>query len=174
MILPWRPVEIAGVPILTSLTQHEASRLQALAGGRRVLEIGSAYGYSTVCMAQHAEHVLAIDPLEQYTADELHANLRACGVCDRVTVAQYRSQDLLPILAAAGAKFGLVFIDGDHERLAVAADLANAVRLLAPRGVLACHDYGEDSCPGVREAIDTADLPGEHELVDTLSIWRAR
>jgi Methyltransferase domain len=65
------------------------------------------------------------------------------------------SYSAMPRLAAGEASFGLIFVDGDHQAEAVRHDVGWALRLLAPGGVLACHDYGEDCCcPGLRQALD--------------------
>jgi hypothetical protein len=62
-----------------------------------------------------------------------------------------------------------VWIDGDHEAHTVAHDMHRARRLLRPGGTLACHDYGEETCPGVRQALDAWKPPPW--LVDTLGIY---
>src|SRR5581483_5767799 len=172
MMLPWRPVGIDGGPeIGTSLTDAEAAKLRELTTGKRVLEIGSAYGFSAVTMALTAEHVTAVDPhcnllpevfpnqdrgphAGRDSLAEMQANLKAYGVEDRVTIVQARSEDVLPWLREDEARFGLIFIDGDHSEAAVLHDARNALFLLEADGVLACHDYGEDSCPGVQAALD--------------------
>jgi cephalosporin hydroxylase len=61
------------------------------------------------------------------------------------------------------------FIDGDHSRESVAADIADWWPLVSPGGVLAGHDYGA-SHPGVEEAV-RAGFP-KHEVVG--SCWRVR
>lgn len=170
MILPWRDVPLGDGTISTSITPAEAQTLHDLAQGRTVLEIGSAYGYSAIRMAQMAYSVLAVDPHTGHDSlDAMRANLARFDPRGRVSVWQETSQRALPILRAAGATFGLVFIDGDHSREAVEHDVARALELLAPNGVLCCHDYGEDSCPGVAEALDGLGLVPT-KVVDTLWI----
>lgn len=168
MRLPWRPVVIAGVTVQTSLTAREAARLQELATGRHVLEIGSAFGYSAIAMAQTAEDVTLVDPFEQYSRSELRANLQAAGTLARTRIITGESQGVLPALRQRGERFGLIFIDGDHSRDTVRADLDNALALLDAGGVLCAHDYGEDTCPGVRQAIDAQHASRRHRLTDTL------
>lgn len=174
MKLEWRPVAPGDGPaISTSLTADEAGKLSTLAAEKRdVLEVGSAYGFSAVVMALAGAHVVAVDPhvwLRSY--EPMAANLRAYGVEDRVTVIMAGAEKALPTLAGHPRRFGLVWIDGDHERSAVERDVSLALPLLAPGGVFACHDWGEDTCPGVREALE-ARLGEPHELVDTLAIYR--
>jgi predicted O-methyltransferase YrrM len=95
------------------------------------------------------------------------SNLEACGVDGVVTVIRGQSPGALDGLGP----FGLVFIDGDHGFEAVMADVEAARKVLAPGGVLACHDYLEDCCcPGVRHAIDALFPDGPDEMVDTMFV----
>ena len=172
MHLPWRdraPVE--GEPLIsTSLTEAETAELSRLAAGKRVLEVGSAYGYSTVVMALVAEHVTAVDPHQWLASQSVYAgNLRAYGVQNVESWLDW-SMSALPALTQRGDTFDLVFIDGDHSEPGVAHDVSAAVKLLAPGGLIACHDYGEDSCPGVKAFLDRAFPDGPERLVDTLFV----
>ena len=161
-----------GPPIHTSVTPAEAAELARLADGQPVLEVGAAYGYSAVVMALGgAAHITSVDPHTWLNSrGVMVANLAAYGVSGRVAIVGHYSYDHLPALAADGALFGLVFIDGDHAEAMVEYDLVWAGKLLAPGGVLACHDYGEDTCPGVRAAIDRI-LGPPPRLVDTLAVY---
>jgi predicted O-methyltransferase YrrM len=174
MHLPWRDVAPGpGPAISTSITDAESAKLRELAGkGRRVLEVGSAFGYSAVVMALAGATVHAVDPHAWLrSADIMAANLRVYGVGDRVAIDCRSSHEVLPTLADWGERFDLVFVDGDHAREAVDHDVSWALKLLAPGGVLACHDYGEDCCcAGVRKALDEWFPDGSDELVDTLFV----
>jgi predicted O-methyltransferase YrrM len=168
--LEWRDVEIGGVTINTSLTAAETAELQRLAAGKRVLEVGSAYGYSTVALASVAAKVTAVDPhLWLNSLETLEGNLASAGVAHKVKIIRGDSRAVLPRLALAGPMFDMVWVDGDHAAEVVASDVEWAVKLLHPGGTLACHDYGEDTCPGVRSALDAWKVPPR--LVDTLAVY---
>ena len=172
MKLEWRLVVPGeGPAISTSLTLAESDELRDLAAHSTVLEVGSAYGYSAVVMAlAGAVKIVAVDPhawLNSY--DVMCSNLKAYGVADRVIAYCGDSRAVLPYLAQSGASFDLVWIDGDHDAATVAADVANALPLLRSTGTLACHDYGEDTCPGVRAALDAWKPPPR--VVDTLALY---
>lgn len=174
MKLDWRPVAPgAGSEISTSLTDAEADRLRLLAADADVLEIGSAYGFSAIVMALAGATVVAVDPhlwLRSY--EPMVANLNAYQVADRVDIRRGGCQNIVPQLIAEGRTFDVIWIDGDHEQAAVERDVALALPLLRPGvGVLACHDYGEDTCPGVRAALEPK-LGPPGELVDTLAVYR--
>lgn len=170
MQLIWRDVAIGdGRPINTSLTAAETAELQRLAKGGDVLEIGTAYGYSTVALALVAEHVTAVDPhLTHGSYGDVLANLNAYGVT--ATIVRDYSQIAMPALHAAGMRYDLVWIDGDHTAEGVEHDVTWALKLLKRGGVIACHDYDEATCPGVRMALDKL-FGGPGDLTDTLAVY---
>lgn len=168
MKLPWR-VATYGPAIYTSLTDAEAQELVRLSAGKWVLEVGAAYGYSTVLLAENAKHVDSVDPHETHQSlDSLRSNLREYGIARRVEVHIGFSSEVLPKLRAA--TYDLVFIDGDHTAPGVAHDLEHALRLAAPEGVLAFHDWNEETCPGVRQALEAWRQPDY--IVDTLAVFQ--
>lgn len=161
------------VPISTSITGAETDTLTYLAGiHRRALEIGSAYGYSTIVLALAGDHVTAVDPHAWLPSWEVFdRNLHTYQVRGRVDVWRYGAETALPDMINLGRRYGLVFIDGDHEQAAVHRDVILARQLLLPGGILACHDWDEDTCPGVRAALEPL-LGQPDSLVDTLAIYR--
>jgi len=173
MLLPWRPVSIDGGPeILTSVTEAETAVLRELAtGAGEALEVGSAYGYSAVVMAKAGAHVTAVDPHAGELSGSLgimQGNLQAYQA-NTVMLRIGRSQEILPTCPLGW--FGLMFIDGDHTEATVVHDVGWARKLLRKDGVLACHDFDEGTCPGVRAALERL-LGPPPELTDTLAVYR--
>jgi len=170
--LLWRDVAPGSGPaISSSITQSETAELQRLAKDVSVLEIGSAYGYSAIAMALAGGHVTAVDPhTGHHSFGTMHANLGIYRVADRVEVICARSQEALPDLYDRGERFDVIFVDGDHTDAAVEHDVRWAVKLLKAGGVLACHDYDEATCPGVRVALDRL-FGGPGVLTDTLAVY---
>jgi predicted O-methyltransferase YrrM len=104
-------------------------------GARRVLEIGTSSGYSTIWLGDAAEAVggsvvsLEIEP--ERTAQALD-NLTQAGVSEFV---ELRTQDAAQALAAFGdGAFDLVFLDA--ERREYASYWPDLVRVLRDRGLL--------------------------------------
>jgi len=139
---------------------------------REVLEVGSAYGYSAVAMALAGGHVTAVDPHSWLPSLEpMMANLADYGVADKVHVVVETSFHALSVMVAAGRKFDVVFIDGDHSAKAVREDVRLALQVLAPGGTLACHDYTEACCcPEVGPTLDGLFPEGPTLVVDTLFV----
>lgn len=101
--------------------------LVRICGARRVLEIGTLGGYSTIWMARALPEGGRIVTLEfdPHHAEVAGANLRRAGVADRVDLRVGRAIDSLPkLLGPADAPFDLIFIDADKEGYAEYLDWA--------------------------------------------------
>ncbi|MBA4047430.1 MAG: methyltransferase [Sphingomonas sp.] len=121
-------------PIDVSAAQGKMLHLFArMAGARRILEIGTLGGYSTIWLARALgeDGALVTLELEPHHADVARANIANAGLAARVTVRVGPALDTLTAMQAAGeGPFDLVFIDADKENGAayVAAVLAGLTR----------------------------------------------
>lgn len=52
-------------------------------------------------------------------------------------------------------KADLIFIDGDHRYESVLDDIKHALRYIKTGGIVAGHDYGHGTWPGVKKAVDS-------------------
>lgn len=99
--------------------------LARLSGARRVLEIGTLGGYSTIWLARGIPddgRVVTIEA-EPRHAEVARASIDRAGVGERVDIRVGRGADVLPSLAG-GEPFDLVFIDADKESNTVYLDWA--------------------------------------------------
>jgi predicted O-methyltransferase YrrM len=91
-----------------------------ISGARRVLEIGTLGGYSTIWMARALppDGRLITLELESKHAEIARANLHAAAVMDRVDIRVGPAVDSLRALHATGAApFDLIFLDADKQSL---------------------------------------------------------
>ena len=108
--------EEAGLPAI-NVAPNQGKLLMLLAqaiGARRVLEIGTLGGYSTIWLARGLApegRLITLEANEDY-AEIARSNLARAGFADRVEIRVGPAQDTLPGLAAE-APFDLVFIDAD-------------------------------------------------------------
>jgi SAM-dependent methyltransferase len=151
------------------LTCEEGVALAELAEGKKVLEIGSYQGKSTICMAQTAESVFALDHHEgdictdaqrnedapDNTLASISTHLAEWDVTDKVTLLVGDSQAVCPTLKDGA--FDLCFVDGSHDGCSVYHDVTQALRLVRVGGVIALHDWHEDA---VRAGAQSAGLGG--------------
>ena len=109
-----------GLPgINVSACQGKLLNLMArMVGARRILEIGTLGGYSTIWLARALPPSGSLITLEysQRHADIARANIARAGLQDRVDIRVGRALDTLPVIAKESPEpFDLVFIDADKE-----------------------------------------------------------
>lgn len=110
----------AGLPPIDVSPAHGRmlNLLARMIGARRILEIGTLGGYSTICLARALPAdgrvvTLEIDPRN---ADVARGNIAHAGLADRVDIRVGRAIDSLRAMAAQGEPaFDLAFIDADKE-----------------------------------------------------------
>ncbi len=134
-----RAAREAGLPdIEVSPTQGRLLTLLCRAvGAKRVLEVGTLGGYSTICLARGVTpdgEVVTLE-LEPTHAQVANASIAAAGLSDICRVEVGPAIDTLQgMLKSCPAPFDLAFIDADKQGYPAYLDLC--VRLLRPGGML--------------------------------------
>jgi predicted O-methyltransferase YrrM len=110
----------AGLPAIdvSKLQGRFLELLVRISGARRILEIGTLGGYSTLWLARGLPEGGRIVTLEfdPHHAEVARANLLNAGVLDRVDLRVGRAIETLPTLEnTADSPFDLIFIDADKE-----------------------------------------------------------
>ena len=169
--------DAAGLPaIAVSAQQGKFLNLLATAtGARRILEIGTLGGYSTIWLAWAAGPDGAVVTLEYEPkhAEVARANLARAGVGDRVQVLVGPALDTLPTLT--GEPFDLVFIDADKENNV--GYLNWAVQLCRPGSVVLVDNViregailDPESDPTARGSRDVLELMAGHPRLQAAAI----
>ena len=149
-----------GVPIVDPLTGALLHALTRMSGATRVLEIGTAIGYSTVWLATAlpAAGLLVTLERDQARATTARGYVRDAGVEDRVNVVIGDAGRYLHKLAGP---FDLIFQDGDKAHYGPLLD--TLVGLLKPGGLLVTDNvlWSGEVVPGFvasarEDAADTA------------------
>jgi predicted O-methyltransferase YrrM len=111
-------VRAAGMPMI-GVAPNQGKMLQLLArlhGARRILEIGTLGGYSTIWLARALPpggRLITLEVAPKH-AEVARANLKRAGVGDIVDVRLGPALETLPLLAKEGAgPFDMIFIDAD-------------------------------------------------------------
>jgi len=168
----------AGLPPIdvTPLQGKFLDLLVRISGARRVLEIGTLGGYSTIWLARALPDGGRIVSLESsaHHADVARENLRNAGVMDCVDLRVGRAIDTLPALVD-GEPFDLIFIDADRQSL---ADYLKWAMKLSRRGTVIVADNvvregkvldAESDDPGVEGVrLFTEKLAAEQRLSATV------
>lgn len=149
--------------------------LTRISGARRVLEIGTLGGYSTICLARGvgAEGVVVTLEYDQRHADVAATNLARAGVADRVEIIVGAALDTLSRL---DGDFDLIFIDADKENNV--AYVNRAVELGRPGTVIVVDNAVRagrilDPAPEdhqARAVRDTLEMIGRHPALEAAAI----
>jgi predicted O-methyltransferase YrrM len=156
--------ERAGLPAI-AVAPNQGKLLGLLAtirGARRILEIGTLGGYSTIWLARSLPtggRLISLEA-EPKHAEVARANIARAGLAERVEVRVGRALELLPQLEAEhGEPFDFVFIDADKANIPAyfgwALKLAHAgtvivVDNVVRRGKLVDPNSGDPNVDGVR------------------------
>jgi predicted O-methyltransferase YrrM len=185
----------AGLPeIQISAGQGKFLHLLAkIAGARRILELGTLGGYSTIWLARALPEGGKLVTLESEPrhAEVASANLAHAGVGGRVEVVVGPALDTLPaLLERADGPFDLVFLDADkvnysnYLRLVMGAVRSGSVILadnVVRRGAVLEHEPADESAAAARDfnALLAADDRLEAVILQQVGVkattaWRSR
>ncbi len=118
-----RLARLEGIPIVGPACGRLLALLVAVSGARRIFEMGSAIGYSTLWLARAAGPAAKVyytdaDPRNLARA---RAFLRRGGVLPRVKLLE---GDALALLRRTSGRFDLIFVDVDKDQYPAALRLA--------------------------------------------------
>ncbi len=116
---------------------HFLTFLIHLIGARRVLEVGTYTGYSSLCMALALPsdgRIVACDKSEEWTEVAKRYWSKA-GLADRIQLRIGSAVDTLEALIKEGQEFDFVFIDANKEDYD--AYYESSLRLVRPGGLIA-------------------------------------
>lgn len=167
----------AGLPAIevTPQAAHFLGLLIRMCGARRVLEIGTLGGYSTISLARAVgpEGRVVTLEFEPRHAEIAAANLSRAGVFDRVEIVVGAALETLPGLSG---EFDFVFIDADKENNSAyvqwAIDLGHPGTVIVVDNIIrngrVLHPAADDlQATAVRTMLE---MMGRHPRLDTAAI----
>jgi predicted O-methyltransferase YrrM len=168
--------DAAGLPKIAVSAQQGKflSLLVTAIGARRILEIGTLGGFSTIWLARGAGPQGQVTTLEYEPkhAEVARANLDRAGVGDQVEILVGAALDSLPNVTGP---FDLVFIDADKENNP--SYLEWAVKLTHPGSLIVVDNVVRDGSilspgddPVVQGTRKVLELMGEHPQLETAAL----
>ena len=130
------------------------------------LGTGTAWTAIVLALADPQREVVTYDPTVRRERD-LYLRLVFGAVRSRIRFVAEPGE----AGAASGGPVDLLFVDSSHGRDETIAEFEAWRPRLRPGAIVAFHDYGNPSYPGVAEAVGALGLEGE--VKGSLFVWRA-
>ena len=129
------------VPIIRKETQSLLRTLVELKRPERILEAGTAVGFSAILMAENGRRDSRIVTIENYDKriPVARANIERAGLSDRIELVE---GDAVEIMSGLAPAFDMIFIDSAKAQYINM--LPDAIRLLSPGGLLVTDNVLQD------------------------------
>ncbi len=121
------------IPIIMDDTLEVISKILIKEKPKKILEIGTAVGYSALCFLEYLQEGGSIDTIErdEERIEEAKKNFAKIGVKDKIHLYEGDAVEILPTL---NEKYDIVFIDAAKGKYPFFLD--QALRMLKDRGVI--------------------------------------
>ncbi|MBR3882875.1 MAG: O-methyltransferase [Clostridia bacterium] len=120
------------VPIIMDDTLEVIREILEKENPKRILEIGTAVGYSASCFVKYAKDAI-VDTIEldEVRAQEAIENVKKIGVDNNINIMVGNAVDILPTL---NGEYDLVFIDAAKSKYSIF--LSEGIRLIRNGGII--------------------------------------
>ena len=121
------------IPIIMDDTLEVIDKILTELKPKRILEIGTAVGYSSMCFSEYLQPNGKIDTIERdiERITEAKINIEKVGVADKINIYEGDAVEILPTLEQ---KYDVVFIDAAKGKYPFF--LKEALRMINPNGVI--------------------------------------
>ena len=121
------------IPIIMDDTLFEIEKRMEKEPPKKILEIGTAVGYSAICFSKFLAENGKIDTIErdEERVKEAKQNIKEMNLDDKINIYVGDAVEILPNL---DDKYDMIFIDAAKGKYPFF--LAEALRMLAPNGII--------------------------------------
>ena len=121
------------IPIIMDDTLEVVDKILTELKPNRILEIGTAVGYSAMCFSEYLQQGGKIDTIERdlERVEEARENIEKVGVAEKINIYEGDAVEILPTL---NKKYDMVFIDAAKGKYPFF--LKEALRMIKPNGII--------------------------------------
>lgn len=121
------------IPIIMDDTLEVVDKILKEIKPQKILEIGTAVGYSAMCFSEYLQENGTIDTIERdkQRVEEAKINIAKVGVSGKINIYEGDAVEILPTL---NEKYDAIFIDAAKGKYPFF--LKEALRMLKPNGVI--------------------------------------
>lgn len=120
------------IPIIMDDTLEKIKEILEIEKPKRILEIGTAVGYSASCFVRYVENAI-VDTIEldEERAKQAIENVKKIGVDDKINIMIGNAVEILPTLSE---EYDIVFIDAAKSKYSIF--LEEGIRLIRNGGLI--------------------------------------
>ena len=120
------------IPIIMDDTLEKIKEILETEKPKKILEIGTAVGYSASCFVKYAENVV-VDTIEldEERAKEAIENVKKIGISENINIMIGNAVEILPALSG---EYDIVFIDAAKSKYSIF--LEEGIRLIKNGGLI--------------------------------------
>lgn len=121
------------IPIIMDDTLEKIKEILAEEKPKRILEIGTAVGYSASCFVRYSEPDVIVDTIEldEERAKQAIENVKKIGVSEKINIMIGNAVEILPTLSE---EYDIVFIDAAKSKYSIF--LEEGIRLIRNGGLI--------------------------------------
>lgn len=121
------------IPIIMDDTLEVVDKILKETKPKKILEIGTAVGYSAICFSEYLQEDGIIDTIErdEEKIAEAKVNIEKVGVAEKINILEGDAVEILPTLTG---KYDMIFIDAAKGKYPFF--LKEALRMLEKDGVI--------------------------------------
>ena len=121
------------IPIIMDDTLEVVDKILKDIKPKKILEIGTAVGYSAMCFSEYLQEGGKIDTIErdEERIAEAKINIEKVGVADKINIYEGDAVEILPTL---NEKYDVVFIDAAKGKYPFF--LKESLRMINPNGII--------------------------------------
>ena len=121
------------IPIIMDDTLEVVDKILTKLKPKRILEIGTAVGYSAICFSEYLQKDGKIDTIERdkERIEEAKINIERVGVANKINIYEGDAVEILPTL---NDKYNVVFIDAAKGKYPFF--LKEALRMINENGII--------------------------------------
>ena len=119
------------IPIIMDDTLEKIKEILKQEKPQKILEIGTAVGYSASCFAIYSDAKIDTIELDEERAKEAIENIKKVGIENKINIMIGNAVDILPVL---DGEYDIVFIDAAKSKYSIF--LEEGKRLIKNRGLI--------------------------------------
>ena len=119
------------IPIIMDDTLEKIKEILSIENAKRILEVGTAVGYSACCFAMNSDAQIDTIEIDSDRAKEAKINIEKIGFKNRINIIEGNAVDIMPSLEPG---YDIIFIDAAKSKYNIF--LEESLKLIKDNGLI--------------------------------------